>query len=297
MAWFAPQFLLESDPEEGCTHVFDLAMRKPPARPHGASIDASVRFFGAGPVFDQMNRLLGTLLTEGALPSDVSFGAEYDPKTVAVVWRHLMQYWALKSPERSSDRRPANVRLTVVQGFADVIGSLEPATAHNLDFSPEGLRGDSESWVAENASDGGYGAVVPGTKSDWVRIGSLLGVKAEDDKYWGVGVIRRLLRDGELNRHVGIELLTRSAIPVRFSPTGPISAANATRENDPGVLLTRQPDAERRIRLLLRAGGYTQDQQLELRVRGQVYTVAPARLVETGTEFDLGLFTVIQRIS
>ncbi len=297
VAWFARDFVLETTPEAGCTHVFDLAMRKPPARPHGASMDSSVRYFGAGPAFDEINRVLGILLTEGALPSDINLGGTYDSKVVAEVWRRLLQYWALKPLERGSDRSAANVRLTVVQGFANIIGSLESGTGQSLDFVPESLGTDSESWVAENASDGGYGAVVPGTKSDWVRVGALLGVKAEEDKYWGIGVIRRLLRDDELSRHVGIQLLTRGAIPARLSPTGTISAANATRANDPGVLLTRQPDPERQIRLLLRAGGYTRDQQLELHVRGQVYRLGPTRMIETGTEFDLAQFTVIQRIT
>jgi hypothetical protein len=295
VAWFASKFLLEAAPEAGCTHVFDLAMRKPPARPHGASMDASVRYFGAGPAFDEINRVLGILLSEGALPSEINLGGTFDPKLVAEVLLHLMQYWALKPPERSSVRHAANVRLTVVQGFANLICSLEPGMARSLDYGPEGIGADSESWVAENASDGGYGAVVPGTRSDWVRIGSLLGINRDGDKYWSVGVIRRLLRDEELSRHVGIELLTRSAILVRLFPTGTISAANATRDNDPGVLLTRQPDPERQIRLLLRAGGYTQEQQLELHVRGQVYRLAPSRMIERGVEFDLAQFTVLQR--
>jgi hypothetical protein len=297
VALFSSRFMLEVEPEAGCTHVFDLAMRKPPMRPHGASLDASLRYFGAGPAFDEMGRLLGVLLSEGVLPSDVNLGADFDPKLTADVWRHLLQYWALKPPERGSDRRPSNVRLTIAEGFANLICSIEPAMERSLDFSPESLGTDSESWVAENASDGGYGAVVPGSKSDWVKVGSLLAVKGEGDKYWSVGVIRRLLRDGEFNRHVGIELITRAAVPVRLSPFGAIAADNAVRDNDPGVLLTRQPDADRQIRVLLRAAAFTPAQQLELRVRGQVYQIAPSKLIESSTEYDLGQFTVLSRAS
>jgi hypothetical protein len=174
VAWFSPRFVLESAPEVGCTHVFDLAMRRPPARPHGASMAPSVRYFGAGPAFDEISRLLTVLQTDGVLPSDINLGGTYDSKLVAEVWRHLIQYWAVNPPERSSNRTAANVRLTVVEGFANLIYSLEPGTQHSLDFSPERLSVNSESWVAENASDGGYGAIVPG-KRDWVTIGSLLG--------------------------------------------------------------------------------------------------------------------------
>ena len=58
-----------------------------------------------------------------------------------------------------------------------------------------------------------------------------------------------------------------------------------------------QPDSERQIRLLLRAGGFTQEQQLAMHVRGQVYQVAPSRMIESGIEFDLAQFTVIQRMT
>ena len=297
VALFARDFVLAAEPEAGCTHVFDLTARKSPARPHGASIESSVRYFGAGAALAAMSRLRGILLTEGALPSEVNFGADYDPKAVAEVWRHLMQYWALSPPERASDRQSVNVNLAVVRGYASLIASLDPSMSNALDFGPQGQSADSESWTGENASDWGYGAVVSGPKGDTLQIGDLLGLKGQGDKYWSAGVIRRLTRDAELNRYVGIELLTRAPIAVRVAPTGTISASNAVRDNEPAVLLTRQPDENRQIRVLMRAGSYTQDQQLELRVRGQIYRVAPAKLLETGAEFDHGLFSVAQRIA
>jgi hypothetical protein len=298
VALFARHFLLEDSPEAGCTHVFDIAGDKPPTRPHGASMEASMRYFGAGPALEEIDRLRRILVAEGALPSDVNLGGEYDPKSVAEVWRHVLQYWALSPPERGSDRQPVNVALTVVRGLANIIASLEPAMSNSLDFGPEGSRADAESWTAVNVSDGGYGAIIPGsTKSDTLQIGSLLGLKAEGERYWSVGVVRRLTRDADLSRHVGIELLTRAALAMRVAPTGAISAANAVRDDEPAVLLTRHPDGDRQIRILMRAGCYTQEQQLELRVRGQVYRVRPVRILENAIEFDHGEFSVRERKS
>ena len=254
-----------------------------------------MRYFGAGSALAEINRLRGILVTEGALPRDVNLGGDYDPKSVAEVWRHLMQYWALSPPARGSDRQAVNVGLTVVRGFANLIAGLEPAMTNSLDFGSEGERSEAESWIAENVSDGGYGAIIPGGRSDSLQIGSLLGLKGQGDRYWSVGVVRRLTRDAELNRHVGIELLSRAALAMRIAPTGSIVPANAVRDNEPAVLLTRQPDGNRQIRILMRAGSYTQNQHLELRVRGQVYHVAPARTLESAIEFDHGEFRVTQR--
>lgn len=295
VALFARHFRLEAAPEAGCTHVFDLAARRPPARPHGASMEPSVRYFGAGAALDEMHRLRGILVAEGALPSDVSFGGEYEPKSVAAVWHHLMQYWALSPPERNSDRHAVAAPLTVVRGFANLLASLDPAATNSLDFGPEGSRTEAETWIAQDASDGGYGAIAPAARSDALTIGSLIGLKGQGEKYWSVGIIRRLSREPDASRRVGIEVVTRAALAVRLSPAGTLSAANAVRDNDPAVLLTRQPDANRQICVLLRAGSYTHDQEIELRARGQVYRIAPARLLETGAEFDIGQFGVVRR--
>jgi hypothetical protein len=297
VAWFAPRFVLEKEPEAGCTHVFDLAMRRPPARPHGASLDPSVRFFGAGPVFDEMTSLLARMHREGVLPSEINLGGSFEPKLISEVWRHLLKYWAVNPPERGSDRHASNARLTVLNGFHNLMGTLEPSAGQSLDFRPNTQASDTESWVAENASDGGYGAVMPAAKSDWVRVGGLLGVKSEEDKYWGVGVIRRLSRDDEQNRRVGIEMLSRHAFAVSLSPRGTIVPTNAVRDNDPGFLLTARPDADRQIQLLLRPGTYTPNQQLDLRVRGQRYVVTPTKLLEGAIEFDLAQFGIVQRVS
>jgi len=298
VTYFSPHYLLERSPMSACTHMFELAMRKPPARMHqSVPSDQSVRYFGAGPAVDEMSRLLGILLAEGVLPSEVNLGATYDPKSIALVWQHLLQYWSPKPAERGSARHPANVRLTVVEGFQRLTQTLAGPQEDTLDFHSRGNTAATESWVAENESDGGYGAVVPATKSDWVRVGSLLGVMAEGEKHWGVGVIRRMVRDGDQTRRVGVQLLTRVAVPVRLAPTGTISSFNATRDNDPAVLLTPKPSPDRGIRMLMRAGAFTAGQSLEMRVHGQAFRIDAVKLLEGTDAYDEAQFKLVQRIS
>lgn len=297
VAFFARQFMLERTQMSACTHVFELAMRRPPTRMQQSTRgDASARYFGAGPAYDEITRLLGVLLAEGVLPHDVNLGGPHDPQEIVKVWRHLLQYWAAKPAERGSARHAANVRLSVVNGFERVIRTLHTTPGESLDFSASGTFMTIESWVAENASDGGYGALVPATQSDWLRVGSLAGVMAEGEKYWGVGVIRRIVRDGDLNRRVGLQLYARVCVPIRLAPTGTISSFNATRDNDPAALLTPKPGADRQIHVLLRAGGFTPGQELEMRVHGQAFQISPVKIVEASEEFDIGQFTIVKRI-
>jgi hypothetical protein len=69
------------------------------------------------------------------------------------------------------------------------------------------------------------------------------------------------------------------------------------RDNDPGVLLTRKPDADRQVRMLLRAGTYTLGQTLEIRVQGQAVEAAPVKLVECAPDYDLAVFTLLRRVA
>jgi hypothetical protein len=298
VAFFARQFLLERTPMSACTHVFELAMRRPPTRMHqGPQGDASARYFGAGPAYDEMNRLLGVLVKEGVLPQDVNLGAQHEPEAIERVWRHLLSYWSPKPPERGSARHAANSRLTIVNGFERIIRMLDRTPEEALEFSATGSFLAIESWVAENASDGGYGAIVPAAQSDWLKVGSLIGVMLEGERHWGAGIIRRIVRDNDQNRRVGMQLFSRIAIGIKLAPTGVISSLNATRDNDPAALLTPKPGGDRRILVLLRAGGFTSGQELEMRVHGQAFQISPVRLVESSDEFDLAQFEIAKRIT
>ena len=54
---------------------------------------------------------------------------------------------------------------------------------------------------------------VPAVKGDWVKVGSLLGVKPEGASHWGVGVVRRMTRDGESPATSETRLSAPSAAP------------------------------------------------------------------------------------
>ena len=61
------------------------------------------------------------------------------------------------------------------------------------------------------------------------------------------------------------------------------------------MLLSTTPDKHGEIALLLRGGGYSQGQGLEMNVRGKQYRLAPRKLVEGGDDFDWAKFKVTQR--
>jgi hypothetical protein len=180
-----------------------------------------------------------------------------------------------------------------VHGFKETYASVDPGELENsLDFHQDK---SSESWIVENVSEGGFGAIVPQVKGDWLRVGCLLGLQTETSQYWGAGVIRRISRDEFQQRRIGIQVLSKSVIPVTLTPAGNVSSFNAARGGEPGVLLSTSPDKNGEISLLLREGSYSPRQALDMSVRGRNFYLMPSRLVEGGEDFDLACFKVMQR--
>jgi cyclic-di-GMP-binding protein len=145
----------------------------------------------------------------------------------------------------------------------------------------------------ENVSDGGYGAIIPEVKGDWIQLGTLLGVRTETAPTWGAGVIRRLTCDDFRQRCVGIQVLSPTAIPVTLSPAATASSFSAMREGDPAVLLSTAPDKNDEIGLLLKVGSFTPGQAIEMNVRGRNYHLISGKLLEGGDDFDWARYKVI----
>ena len=292
VAHFGNLYALQSKPAPACNYFFDLSMPKPPARvmkstePHKMT-----RFFGAGKALHALEHLTQEIEAKRSMPSHVNLGGAYDPDLVQSVLRHLALYWSDSPPARSSERRKIATRMTVVSGFQQILRSIAPVPDNtSLDFE---AKNGGESWIVDNISDGGFGAIIPHVKGDWLKVGSLLGVQTETAQFWGAGIIRRITRDEYQQRRVGIQLLSGTVIPAKLSPAR--SASSAAREGDAAVLLSTTPDKHGEIALLLREGSFSSNQALEMNVRGKQYYLMPGKLVEGGDEFDHARFKVMQR--
>ena len=294
VAHFGNDFTFLAEPAPGCNFCFDLGMRKAPARVmKNLEPSPTLRYFGAGQGGAGLVKLVQAVRDHKVVPSNINLGGAYDTKLVQSVIDHLAVYWADKPPARSSERRKIATRMTVVHGFTETYARVDPTTQEDsLDFHQAD---GSESWIVENVSEGGFGMIIPQVKSDWLKVGCLLGLQSETTKFWGSGVVRRISRDEFQQRRVGIQLLAKSVIPVLLSPSSEASTFDAGRGGEPGILLSTGPDKNGEIALLLGAGTFSPRHALEMNVRGKNYYLMPARLVEGGEDFDLARFKVMQR--
>jgi hypothetical protein len=107
-------------------------------------------------------------------------------------------------------------------------------------------------------------------------------------------VIRRITRDAHKQRQVGIQILTRTAIPIKVTKPGSTSFSTGS-EPQPAILLSTAPDRQGEIGVVLREGIYNGRDSLEMMVKDKSYLLLPASLVEGGEDFDWARFKVMQR--
>lgn len=292
VAHFARLFVLQQTPGTGCSFSFDLALDQPPARVTArAGAASTVRFFGAGLAAEHLRALARVIREKDGIPADVNLGGQFDKRTVAPVLKHLELYWGGNVPERSAQRRDIATRVTVVPGYADALSWVQAvADETSLEFSdPQ----SAESWIVFNASDGGYGTVVPRTKGDWLHVGGLVGLRAETSNMCRIGIVRRMTRDKYDQRRVGIQVLDAAALPVALSRSLP--SAEAARPAETAMLLSSRSDQQGEVALLLRGGTFAPARPLHMVLAEDAYALEPVELIEAGEDFDWVRYRITEK--
>ena len=289
VAQFSEFCVMNRQPAKGCHYYFDLNEGNAPARVISRlQMTSGLRFFGPGSAVQELDKLLAIVKSDGAVPSNINLGATFDPEVVLEALRHLVRYWAPNPPARSEERRNSVSRMSVVHDFDEIVSTVSGET-QDLSFDST-----VEVWTVENESEGGYGALMPQATSDWLRVGTLLGVKLDDGASWGVGIVRRLSAYDHKQRYVGIQVLTKGATVVKLAA---ISAADDP-ELESALLLpsnTNGTGANDEMNLLLKPGAFSLQKSMEMRAYERTYLLVPRMLMEGGHDFDMARFRVMQR--
>lgn len=271
IAHFLPHFVFTAEVRPDNVYWVDADKPMPPRRlavqPQFAP---SLRFFSAGTALARLEDLL-RLVERGEIPAEVNLGAQYSARIVLPVLKHLAMYWAPKPPMRSHDRHRVKSRLTAVNGLA----------ATHARLSDRGGE-DSEAWVVDDVSLGGMGAQVPLGANDWVRIGALLGMQPEGGSNWLVGVIRRFSRETPTQGSVGIETLSKSPQAI----SGDLGGMDCN-----AILLDTLHTGDT-VRVILPSSAFEPAIPLVFAWQGRSARLDPIEQLESGVDFDLGLYRV-----
>lgn len=284
IAQYAPRFVVASAAAPGLVFWTDLTQAMPPARLSRAPQPSpGLRYFGPGAALGEVHDLAERVMVGGKVPPEINLGGTYEPHAVLDVLRHLHLNWSPQAPERKAQRHAVKSRLSVAHGFAGVLGVL--GDGDSLDFDNQ----NSESWIVENVSAGGFGAVVPQVKGDWLRVGVLLALQPEGGTNWVLGVVRRVNKLGTQQARVGIETLSKGPLLSRFAVAG---VATITEQ---GVLMKGADQAEASI--VLKPGVFTPGQNLEIARGARHHVYLPQAVSERGEDYEIARFRELIRES
>ena len=284
IAVFAPRYEIGNAPAAGLVFGVDLAQAATPARlSRRQQPGPGLRCFGAGAALAEVNALAESVLTGGQLPSGFNLGEGYEQHVVLEVLQHLAMYWSSQPPERKAQRHPVKTRLAVTHGYDGVVGVL--GGENSLDFDNQ----NSESWIVENVSAGGFGAVVPQLKGDWLRVGALLALQPEGGTNWLLGLVRRVNKTGNQQARVGIQTLSKAPLLSQFA----VSGAKGTGAQ--GVLLKNGDASEAHI--VLRPGVFAPAQNLVIAQGARQRVFIPQVVAERGEDYEIARFKEMVRES
>jgi len=266
----AAGFALEKSAAPELPYWIDLGRAMLPARAKQApQPGAGVRFFGPGIALNALRSLIKTL-EKGQVPAELKLG-NADAETVLGVARHLAAHWAPAPPERKHKRVAVTSQFKIAHGFAGVVEALGGDT-DSLDFGA----GEPLTWTAENVSAGGFGALAPLGKSDWIKVGALVAAWPDGAPGWMVGTVRRVSKVSAQEIRIGVETLSRSPAITHFALPG-----NGALQ---GVLLPA-PSGESSI--ALKAGAYTRGENLETMISGKQLVYMPQGVAERGEDYEI----------
>ncbi len=277
-ARFARGFRIAPEPESATPYQIDVQQGTPPARRVGSDEAApGTRYFGADRAYERLLRLREEVVANGEAPQDLAPGAPASAETVLEVIDHLAHYWAPRLASRQHPRHGIKSRLTVAWGFDGVVDALDPQSSLSFEKNP------MESWIVENASAGGVGALVPSIPGEWLRVGCLVAMRPEGGRRWLLGTVKRLTRIDESRAQVGIQTLARAPSALDFR----VQAGNTTHLSTEIGILLDPGYTEAEVPVILRTGTGVPGRSLVLEREGRRTQLLPIAVSARGPDYDI----------
>lgn len=282
---FLPQFHFSLEAEHDSVYWVDLAQARPPLRMARmpAQMQPTQRFFKPGAGHQAIVALLDGLERGSDVPAEINLGAQYPAKMLIPVLRHLAAYLAPVPPQRRHDRHRVKHRMAVLNGLVNTF------VVFSAEFGGRATGLQLESWVVDNVSRGGFGAVLNTLPGEWLRVGALLAMQPEGGDNWLLGCVRRYHRESDSDARVGIQTLAREVRAVELQLRAASSYAAVA--GVPALLLA-DGNAADEVRVVLPASSFDLREVFEYRQDGCRYLLEALALVEHTADFDLARYRV-----
>lgn len=159
-----------------------------------------------------------------------------------------------------------------------------------------------ENWPLQDESSNGYGAIIEGDMAQGLRIGSLLGVKQDGSKRWGVGIVqRKITRKDSAQTLIGIEMISLTPIIVTLrQPDQDVSQTGTmivpvSREAQWALFLPGDRSQGRADSLIVDIALYGQGRKYVLQARNVSYLITMTRVIRRGEGWERVGFDVLSK--
>jgi hypothetical protein len=301
-------------PDPDCAYCFDLAKPGKPGRADAnLQTTPSMRFFGACKTLPKIADIVAQH-ERGQIRQEQRFGSEFTPSGKLTVLKHLQLYWGNEQPHRHQQRRGLNSAIDVVHSFRMIsrlvtrmdidnaqniseqdAAALKERSAINLAADNGEIDYSTESWNVTDVSVDGIGGTIPSNGGDWVKIGDLCGIKAENSPVWWVGMIRRLHANGGGMVHVGIEMLARKPLSVWLRTLGKgaekvsnweTSSSSFEYDYLPAILLPDASNSYANATILMESGSYVAETLYEVMLGEKSRDIRLTDLLAEGEDYE-----------
>ena len=211
--------------------------------------DLSTRYWSTQPLLDKIKTIQAGLHA-GTAPARLGLTEQVRVSESFELLEHLSRQWAPLSAheKRRAPRKAVKKIVEIVHGLPAAIaqirehlaGGAAEARKDRLSFDdhvnlgiygfvtkhtpsrepygapPKEQAAEIERWVVEDESEFGFGATIEARSKDWLRIGTLVGVRTDKAAGWSLGIIRRLSRQSDMESSVGIETLPGKPLEIHL---------------------------------------------------------------------------------
>jgi hypothetical protein len=280
---FLSKFEFSPTAQHDSVYWSDLRDSQPPQRLEKILPAASKtqQFFKPAAAHPEMLALLRQLEQGEQLPAQIKLGGETQPRVLIPVLAHLCTYLAQNPPTRQHDRHRVKHRISVLNGLINAF------VAFSKEFGGRPMGLPIESWVVEDVSRGGFGAVLSDIPGEWLKVGALLAIQPEGGDNWLLGSVRRYQRESHGDARVGIETLARIVEAVELIPK--MASSYAAALGVPSLLLL-EGNAPRELRAILPPNMFDPGESFGYVSEGRNIILEPISLIERTPDYDLARY-------
>jgi len=284
------------------------------------STEPTYRFISTERLLAQLNDT-ERALKSGAVAASLGLGEDFRLPEGYDLINYVRNEWepTNERERRISPREPAEGRCEVVHDLANICHRMqveqEIATGVHASqsLSPEEIldiklygfvtertkatvaqrtlgRGDQgvERWAMRDRSESGIGITLKNEQSEWVRVGKLLALRIDPTSPWRIGVVRRITRQEDDWRKIGLSVmdgipeLGRLEVTLdHASVTYSVDDSAYGDEEAPGAVLVL-PLHEEGPALILEAAKYAYGRQYRLRLPDRVTLIQLETVMDKG---------------